>query len=140
MSEAHSPTEDRPEDMICSSVLVGHAIAALDNEAAVSLSVNQQHVRLSPAGARIVATQLTAWADHAEERNKARPGDTMIKLMYRVGEKAGEQKQWQAVPETETLPEDPPPQTAAQAPVEPKRRVKRPRILKTIARKKKAKR
>lgn len=108
MTENKSPTADLPEpdENACTRVMVGHAISVLDDEAAVCIDISGRSARLSVAGARIVAQQITAWADHAEERNKARPGDTMVKLMYRVIEKAGgtpapapeePKKQWQVI-------------------------------------------
>lgn len=103
MTDSETPTTDTPQvdpDAI-SSIMVGHAISKLDDEAAVCISVNEHHVRLSPEGARIVAAQITAWADHAEKYNQARPTAAITKLIYRVVGAVGKDKAWGEAPPTE---------------------------------------
>lgn len=108
MPENETPPTDpaTPNKPCFGSVLVGHGVDSERDEAWVCLSINGQFARLSVAGARIITQQITAWADHAEARNKARPGDTMVKLMYWVMAKAAKtpapapeepKKEWKVV-------------------------------------------
>lgn len=97
--------ELKAEDFVSTSIMVGHAISAYDGTASVAISLNHVKARVSPAGARIVAAQLQAWADHAEAHNKEMPSKEMATLMYRVMAKHDpETKAWQVKP---AAPEEP---------------------------------
>lgn len=78
----------KPKGPRIGSVMVGHAIDNADDSSMVCVAVNGEAARLSVEGARIVADQIKTWADHAEERNKARPGERVSKFIFHVMEKA----------------------------------------------------
>lgn len=90
MSDDAKAEEQKPRHAI---VMVGHSVDLETNESAVVIYCVGGN-RLSVAGARILAAQITQWADHAEKRNADRPKETMMRFMYRALDSA---KQWQHV-------------------------------------------
>lgn len=144
-TEPASSTADQTDHDLCTSIMVGHSVSTLTDEAAVCISVCAAKARLSPVGARIVAAQLLQWADHAEALNKTQPGKRVANLLYRVMAKCDEKtREWTAVPAEERAappkeePEPVPP-TVERAKVHVKLRRTKP-AAKRVATKRKAKR
>lgn len=76
-------------------VMAGHIIDHATGEAFVAVFCDGGN-RLSVAGARILASHIVQWADHAEKHNTERPKDAIMRFMYKAVDMA---KVWQHVPE-----------------------------------------
>lgn len=84
MSDDAKAEEQKP----ChATVMIGHSVDLETNESAVVIYCVGGN-RFSVAGARILAAQITQWADHAEKRNADRLKETTMRFMYKAIQQA----------------------------------------------------